>query len=89
MGRNNFSSPGLANLDFSLFRKFPLTERLRGELRVESLNFTNTPAFGSPNTSLGSADFGKVTSTLNGLIANQSIGGTGSRSIQLGLKLSF
>jgi hypothetical protein len=89
MGRNNFSGPGLGNLDFSLFRKFQFTERLKAEFRVESLNFTNTPAFGAPNTSLGSADFGKVTGTLAGLIANQSAGGTGSRTIQLGLKLSF
>jgi hypothetical protein len=89
MGRNNFSGPGLGNLDASLFRKFQITERLKGEFRAESLNFTNTPAFGNPNTSLGSADFGKVTGTLAGLIANQGTGGTGSRVVQLGLKLVF
>ncbi|MFB3826778.1 MAG: carboxypeptidase regulatory-like domain-containing protein [Bryobacteraceae bacterium] len=89
MGRNNISGPGLANLDLSLFRKFQITERFGGEFRVETLNFTNTPAFGNPNTTVGSADFGKVTGTLAGLIANQGVGGTGARSIQLGLKLRF
>ena len=89
MGRNNFSGPGLGNLDFSLFRKFQVTERLKGEFRFESLNFTNTPAFANPNTTLGSADFGKVTGTLAGLIANQSNGGAGPRTIQFGLKLTF
>lgn len=89
MGRNNIDGPGLGNLDFALFRKFQLTERLKGEFRFESFNFTNTPAFANPNTTLGSADFGKVTGTLAGLISNQGVGGTGPRSIQLGLKISF
>ena len=89
MGRNNFSGPGLGNLDLSLFRNIRITERLKGQFRVESLNVTNTPAFGNPNTTLGSVDFGKVTGTLAGLIANQSAGGTGSRSIALGIRLSF
>ena len=89
MGRNNISGPGLGDLDVSLFRKFQLTERVKGEFRFESLNFTNTPAFGNPNTTVGSVDFGKVTGTLAGLIANQGVGGTGSRSVQLGLKINF
>ena len=88
-GRNNVSGPGLVNIDLSLFRKFRITERFKGELRAESTNFTNTPAFGNPNTTVGSADFGKVTGTLAGLIANQGVGGTGSRSVQLGLRITF
>ncbi len=89
MGRNNISGPGLADLDLSLFRKFRITERINGEFRAESLNFTNTPAFANPNATQGSNDFGKVTGTLAGLIANQGVGGTGPRSIQLGVKLNF
>ena len=89
MGRNNLDGPGLVDLDLSLFRKFQLGERVKGEFRFESLNFTNTPAFANPNTTVGSVDFGKVTGTLAGLISNQSVGGTGPRSIQLGLKLTF
>lgn len=34
-------------------------------------------------------NFGRVTSTLAGLIANQGVGGTGPRAIPLGLKISF
>jgi hypothetical protein len=89
MGRNDVSGPGLFNLDLSLFRKFSITEKLKGELRAETTNFTNTPAFANPNVTVGSADFGKVTSTLAGLVANQGTGGTGPRSVQLGLKFSF
>jgi hypothetical protein len=89
MGRANIDGPGLGDLDLALFRRFQLTERLKGEFRVESFNFTNTPAFDNPNTTVGSVDFGKVTGTLGGLISNQSVGGTGARTLQLGLKLVF
>jgi hypothetical protein len=89
LGRNNFDGPGLGDLDLSLFRKFQLSERVKGEFRFQSLNFTNTPAFAAPNTTVGDVNFGKVTSTLAGLISNQGVGGTGPRSIQLGLRLSF
>jgi hypothetical protein len=89
LGRNTYDGPGLFNVDFSLFKKFSITERVRGELRAEATNFTNTPAFGNPSTTLGSADFGRVTGTLAGLIANQGVGGTGSRAIQLGLRFTF
>jgi hypothetical protein len=89
MGHNNVSGPGLGDLDLSLFRKFRITERFKGELRAESTNFTNTPAFANPNVTVGSANFGRITSTLAGLIANQGTGGTGPRNIQLGLRVTF
>ena len=89
MGRNDFNGPGLGDLDLSVFRKFQITERFKAEFRAESLNITNSPAFANPSTTVGSADFGRITSTLAGLISNQGVGGTGPRSIQLGLKLSF
>ena len=89
-GRNNFSGPGLGNLDFSLFRKFRFhRERVKLEFRAESTNVTNSPAFANPNTTLGDANFGKLTGTLAGLISNQGVGGTGPRAINLGLKLTF
>jgi hypothetical protein len=89
LGRNSFTGPGLGNLDFSLFRKFEFTERVKLEFRAESTNVTNSPAFANPNTTLGDANFGRVTSTLAGLITNQGVGGTGPRAINLGLKLTF
>jgi hypothetical protein len=77
-GRNLFRGPGLVNLDLSLFRKFRLTERLGGEFRFESFNFTNTPHFNRPGSTLGDADFGAVTTA----VADQ-------RQIQFGLKFTF
>lgn len=89
MGHNNVSGPGLIDLDLSIFRRFPITERFSAEFRAESTNLTNTPAFANPNTTVGSANFGRITGTLAGLISNQGIGGTGPRAIQLGIKLNF
>jgi len=83
LGRYILQGPGLRDFDFSLFRNFQITERIKGELRAESFNFTNTPIFGNPNTSQGNANFGRVTGT----VATNN--GGGPRSIQLGIRLSF
>ncbi len=66
------------NLDFSLFRKFPLAEQFTIEFRMESFNFTNTPHFNNPNTSFGSAGFGEVTTAAQD-----------QRQIGFGLKLMW
>jgi hypothetical protein len=63
-GRNILTGPGLVNLDFSLFKKIPVTERFYFELRLESFNFTNTPHFNSPNSNFSSSGFGEVTTAL-------------------------
>lgn len=63
-GRNILDGPGLANLDFSLFRRFPVPgmgEQASLTLRIESFNFTNTPHFRNPNTNRSNANFGRVT----------------------------
>lgn len=78
VGRNILTGPGLVNLDFSVFRKFILTERFKLEFRFESLNFTNTPHFNNPGATYGNPGFGQVTTAQ----ADQ-------RQIQFGLKLSF
>ncbi len=87
MGRNAIDGPSLGDLDLSLFRKFQITERWKGELRFETFNFTNTPSYNNPSASFTSANFGRVTSTLG---ANDgSYAGAGPRVIQLGVKITF
>ena len=49
-GFNGYRGPGATNLDMSLFRNFSLTERLKLQIRAESLNISNTPHFGNPVT---------------------------------------
>jgi hypothetical protein len=49
-GRNVLHGPRLFEIDFSVFRKFRLTERVNLELRGESFNLSNTPHFDRPDT---------------------------------------
>lgn len=66
------------NLDFSIFKQFRIQERFKVEFRGEAFNLNNTPLFGNPNTQLGSATFGMVTSQENA-----------PRQIQFALKVLF
>jgi hypothetical protein len=64
-------SPGLAGIDFSLFKNFAITERWSLEFRAESFNLTNTPQFSPPNTTVTSTSFGVISSQLNTPRQNQ------------------
>ncbi|HUA58318.1 MAG TPA: carboxypeptidase regulatory-like domain-containing protein, partial [Verrucomicrobiae bacterium] len=74
----NFGPP-LRNLDFSIFKDFPFTERYRMQFRGEFFNLANTPQFNFPDSGYGDTNFGKVTSTLAGT----------ERHIQFSLKFIF
>jgi hypothetical protein len=53
--------------DLSVFKRFNIVgERVALELRGELFNALNHPVFGSPNTTVGNAQFGRVTGTANG-----------------------
>jgi hypothetical protein len=86
-GRNILSGPGLIGLNLSLSKAFRITERLKAELRCETFNFTNTPQFNNPNTSLTSSSYGYVTGTLG---SGTGVNGTGGgRVVQLGATVTF
>jgi hypothetical protein len=90
-GRNILSGPGMFRIDLSMFKTFQVTERYKMELRAESFDFTNTPAFANPNTTCctsTNANFGAVTGTLNSGSGVNGIGQFG-RSFQLAAKLTF
>jgi hypothetical protein len=81
-GRNQFYGPGGYNLDFSVFRTFPIGGTRRLELRVQAANVLNHAVFANPQGNITSGTFGQIT----------GIGGGGSypeRMIQLGLRFSF
>jgi hypothetical protein len=78
LGRNSLRSDWNKNLDLSLFRQFPITERFRLEFRFEMFNATNTPVWAIPVSSLESPSFGAVTHTANI-----------PRQLQFALKLYF
>jgi Carboxypeptidase regulatory-like domain/TonB dependent receptor len=78
MGRNSLRSDWNRNVDFSVFRTFPIQDALRLEFRAEAFNLTNTAVFGTPNNVINSPNFGTVTSTAST-----------PRELQLALKLYF
>ncbi len=54
---------GWWNLDLAACTKsFRITERVTAQLRFESFNATNTPAFGNPNVQVGNPNFGQISS---------------------------
>lgn len=91
-GRNTLRTPGMVNWDFSVFRKFKLTERFNLEFRAESFNFTNTPHLAAPSGSAQSmllnAD-GTVRSLRNFMCVTGTRGDFPERQLRLGLKLTF
>jgi hypothetical protein len=88
LGRDIIYGPGFGSVDFSIFKRTPITERIMTELRVEILNVFNQTNWASPTATLSSASFGELTQTKNG----QSAPGLGfgePRNVQLALKLIF
>jgi hypothetical protein len=71
-------SDRIENIDFSVFKNFRIRERFTLQFRAESFNLTNTPVFNPPNTTVGDANFGVVTSQANR-----------PRQTQLALKILF
>jgi hypothetical protein len=60
--------PDFRHVDLSLFKTFPVTERVNVQFRVESFNISNTPSFfiannNSANQSFGNSAFGTVSAT--------------------------
>ena len=71
--------PGGFNLDLSLFRNFPVTERVQLQLRGEGFNTTNTPHFDNPAANVSTAStFGTISSA-----------GQGGRVFRLALHVAF
>jgi hypothetical protein len=86
-GRNILSGPGLFALNASISKGIRLTERFKAEVRLETFNLTNTPEFNNPSTSLTSATYGIVNSTLG---SGTGVNGTGGgRAVQLAAKIVF
>jgi hypothetical protein len=78
VGRNRLTGPSLANIDLSLIKKFVLHEGQALQFRAEAFNSLNHPNFSPPLTTLNSASFGTITSTV-----------TPMRQFQFALKFLF
>jgi len=58
-------SPGMNNIDGTLSKDFRFTERAKLQFRVSMFNGLNHPVFSAPNTALGNANFGQISSQAN------------------------
>jgi hypothetical protein len=76
-GRNIMRPDWLRRMDASLFRSFPISERMRFELRWETYGMANSTIFNTPVSNLAAFNFGQVT------------GSSGERSMQIGAKFIF
>lgn len=79
LGLQSNYGPPTRNLDLSIFKDFPFTERWRLQFRAESFNLANTPQFNTPDRNLQDKNFGQVTGTQPG----------SERHIQFALRLMF
>src|SRR5262249_24167258 len=77
-GRNILYGPGRVNFDFSLFKEFSITERVRLQFRTEFFNIFNTPQFDLPNASIGAGNAGTITAIVGS-----------PRQLQFGFKMIF
>ncbi|MBI3694919.1 MAG: TonB-dependent receptor [Acidobacteria bacterium] len=77
-GVSLFDAPAQKTWDFALFKEFTIKEGHRVQFRYEAFNFLNTPQFNAPSRSFGSADLGRISSTV-----------INNREMQFGLKYLF
>jgi hypothetical protein len=95
-GFESLRGPGLVNLDFSLFRTFRVSERLKLQFRAQAFNFTNTPHFANPGSNVANLilNANGTVNNLGGFTVITATTGNGREGIdqrvfQLALRLSF
>jgi len=76
-GRNSVRGPGFQRTDLSVFKNFDFATRHRIQVRIEGFNIWNQPRFGQPGNTIGTANFGVISSAEDG------------RIVQLGIKYIF
>lgn len=85
--RNSLYGPHFRHVDLSLFKDFPIYERLMVQFRAEAFNISNTPNLymdnnvnSGPGTRLGNGSFAQITATDPNYVPRQ---------LQFALKMQF
>ena len=96
LGRNTFRSPFLNVWNMAAFKNSKVGERLVLQFRVQAFNVFNHPNFTIGNLSVVPATanalnpaYTTLTSVPSGSFLNEHLFNSGSRRIELGLKLSY
>jgi len=90
--RNEFYGPGYSDVDFSVFKNTPITERVNTQFRVEMFNLFNRYNFGSPggvNPNTTGATSLSITQTIDSWNYAPGIGSGAPFNTQLSLKIIF
>jgi len=72
-GRNTLIGPGFVNFDFSVAKKFKVTERLAFQFQASFFNIFNHPNFRQPVGNLNDPNFGKSLATFDPRITQLSL----------------
>jgi hypothetical protein len=75
--RNNLIGPSYKDIDFSVYKDFPLFERLKLQIRADFFNLPNHTNFANPVNNIQSSSFGEI------------LGANSPREIQFAAKLNF
>ncbi|HEY1341101.1 MAG TPA: hypothetical protein VGF59_26500, partial [Bryobacteraceae bacterium] len=87
LSAGTITGPGTFRLDMNLLKTVRINERFSMQVGANAENLSNTPQFGSPNTSINSATFGRITGSQS---VPAAAGSTGSyRIIVLNARLNF
>jgi hypothetical protein len=103
LARNSLRGPGFGDVDFSVFKNIPITERFKIQLRMETFNLLNrinlASGPGSVNANCGtkvvgatcnsSQGFGFVSDTIGDFNGAPGIGPGEAFNMQLAVKLIF
>lgn len=90
--RNSFYGPGFGDIDLSVFKNTPITERINTQFRVEMFNLFNRYNYGSPasiNPSTTTASGLALTTTIGNYNGAPGIGAGEPFNTQLSLKIIF
>jgi hypothetical protein len=87
--RDEFRSTAFGDVDFSLFKYTPITERIKSEFRVEVFNIFNQSNLAGPGVALSSgSSFGQITNTAQAS-SNPGMGYGEPFNVQFALKILF
>jgi len=103
LGRDSLRAPAFKELNFSIFKKTALTERVNLQFNVDFFNILNHPNFANPNLPNFITDpanngldntgrglgFLPLTATGDVGIGNPFLGGGGPRGVQFSAKVTF
>jgi hypothetical protein len=85
--RGVMTGPGIANVDFALYKYFTIKEKVRMQIRGTATNFLNHPNFDNPNTDISSGALN--VGTITGIHSRRDSLGSGARQIQVGIRFDF